>query len=97
MIVGGLGKHTLKVGNGRNILVDGTVQLAKANDTLALVLSDWSSKGSVPTNVADIRSRLRVTNNTANANTLLAGTGLDWFWGTDNLDTTNKKSTDLLN
>ena len=37
------------------------------------------------------------TNNSSNANILVAGGGLDWFWETFGKDTTNKKAIDLLN
>jgi hypothetical protein len=38
-----------------------------------------------------------VTYNTSHANTLHAGSGLDWFWETYSKDTTNRKPGDLLN
>jgi hypothetical protein len=37
-----------------------------------------------------------VTFNTRNTNTLLAGSGLDWFWATYANDKLNRKATDLL-
>jgi hypothetical protein len=36
-----------------------------------------------------------VTYNTSHANTLLAGSGLDWFWETYSKDTTNRKPVDF--
>jgi hypothetical protein len=92
LIVGGLGKHTIQVGNGSNILIDGSVQLTKAGDTLAAVLADWIQNGS-----SGISSRLNPTLNTTNANTMLAGSGFDWYWASYAHDTINPKATDLLN
>jgi Ca2+-binding RTX toxin-like protein len=96
LIVAGLGQHTVQVGNGSNILIDGSVQLTQSGDSLAQVLSDWMAHGNSAANVSSIRSRLAVTYNTKNANTLSAGSGLDWFWATYSKDTTNRKATDLL-
>ena len=97
LIVGGLGKHTIQAGNGSNILIDGSVQLTQSGDTLGQVLSDWIQYGASAANVASIRQRLSVTYNTSNANTLKAGSGLDWFWETYAADHTNRKAIDLLN
>jgi hypothetical protein len=47
--------------------------------------------------VVGIRSRLAVIYNPRYANTLDAGSGLDWFWYTYAKDSTNRKTTDLLN
>jgi hypothetical protein len=38
-----------------------------------------------------------VTYNTSHTNTLMAGSGLDWFWETYSKDITNRKASDLLN
>jgi hypothetical protein len=73
------------------------VQLTQTGDSLRQVLDDWIQNGSQPANVASIRSRLRVTFNTDDANKLLAGSGLDWFWATDAQDHMNIKPTDLRN
>jgi hypothetical protein len=97
LIVGGLGQHTIQVGNGSNILIDGSVQLMQAGDTLAAVLAAWIQNGNTPTDLVDIRSRLQVTDNTTNANTMLAGNGFDWFWASYARDMMNDKATDLLN
>ena len=105
LIVAGLGKHAVQVGNGINILIDGSVQLTQAGDTLGNVLADSTNDllndGSNPTKLAadasGIRTRLHVTDNTSNANTLHAGSGLDWFWATYAHDNLNVKKTDLLN
>ena len=51
--------------------------------------------GDQAANVADMRSRLLVTCNTHYANTLHAGSELDWFWATDTQDHLNAKQTDL--
>ena len=97
LIAAGLGQHTVQVGNGSNILIDGTVTLTQSGDSLRQVLSDWISYGATAANVANIRKRLQLTYNTSHANTLLAGSGLDWFWETYAKDTTNRKASDLLN
>jgi len=97
LIVAGLGKHAVLAGNGSNILIDGSVQLTKSGDSLRQVLNDWAQYGALSTNVASIRSRLAVTYNHTNANTLDTGSGLDWFWETYAKDSTNRKAKDLLN
>jgi hypothetical protein len=66
-------------------------------DSLEQVLEDWVQYGDLASDVASIRSRLDVTYNTCFANTLDAGSGLDWFWYTCANDKTNRKKTDLLN
>ena len=52
----GLGQHTVQVGNGSNILIDGSVQLTQTGDTLGKVLADWTNDvlndGSNPTKLA---------------------------------------------
>jgi hypothetical protein len=50
-----------------------------------------------PADLANIRSRLAVTDNSRYANVLLVGRGLDWFWATYARDVTNRKPTDILN
>jgi len=95
--VAGLGQHNVQVGNGSNILIDGSVQLTQSGDALRQVLDDWILHGAEAANVSSIRSRLSVTYNTGYANTLHAGSGLDWFWATDSQDFLNVKRTDLLN
>jgi hypothetical protein len=97
LIVDGLGEHTVHAGNGSNILIDGSVQLTQSGDSLQQVLADWVQYGALAANVASIRSRLAVTDNSSHANTLDAGSGLDWFWYTYAKDSTNRKPTDLLN
>jgi Ca2+-binding RTX toxin-like protein len=97
LIVAGLGQHTVRAGNGSNILIDGSVQLTQSGDSLQQVLADWVQYGDSADNVASIRSRLAVTDNTSYANTLDAGSGLGWFWYTYAKDSTNRKATDLLN
>jgi uncharacterized repeat protein (TIGR01451 family) len=97
LIAAGLGQHTVQVGNGSNILIDGSVQLTQSGDSLAQVLDDWIVSGDEAANVASIRARLSVTDNTRYANTLHAGSGLDWFWFTDTQDKQNAKPTDLHN
>jgi hypothetical protein len=101
LIAAGLGYHTVLVGNGNNILIDGSVTPSQSGDSLRQVLSDWISYVTTgrteANNPATIGNRLHVTYNTSHANTLLAGSGLDWFWETYSKDTTNRKSGDLLN
>jgi Ca2+-binding RTX toxin-like protein len=97
LIVAGLGHHTVRAGNGSNILIDGSVRLPQSGDSLRQVLDDWRQFGALAANVASIRSRLTVTDNSSHANTLDAGSGLDWFWYTFGRDRTNRKPTDLLN
>ena len=82
LIVAGLGHHVVRAGNGSNILIDGSVQLTQSGDSLQQVLDDWVEYGDLAADVASIRSRLAVTYNTSYANTLDAGSGLDWFWYT---------------
>ena len=70
------------------------------SDTLAKVLADWmndNESGVTLSEIAAIRQRLKVTYNTNQANTIDAGSGLDWFWETYSHDQTNRKPTDLLN
>jgi hypothetical protein len=95
LIVAGTGSHTVLAGNGSNILIDGSVALTQPGDSLRAVLDDWMANGSADAD--EIRARLLVSYNTSNPNYLAAGSGLDWFWDTFSGDTTNKKSTDLLN
>jgi hypothetical protein len=97
LIVAGLGQHTVLVGNGSNILIDGSVQLTQSDVSLRQVLDDWIAYGNQAVNVAYISSLLLVTDNSQYANTLHAGSGLDWFWATYAKDCLNVKSTDLLN
>ena len=67
--------------NFPDILIHGSVALTKnSNDSLRQVLTDWVSGGDTAANVANIRSRLHVTDNSSHANRLWAGSGLDWFW-----------------
>ena len=73
------------------------MQLTQSGDSLRQVLNDWVQYGDLAANVASIRSRLAVTDNSSHANTLDAGSGLDWFWYTYAKDSTNRKPTDLLN
>ena len=98
LIAAGLGQHTVTVGNGSNILIDGSATLTSpSTDSLRQVLNDWIFAGKSPANVASIRSRLHVTDNSSHANKLTAGKGLNWFWATYAKDSINRKPTDLLN
>jgi hypothetical protein len=69
--------------------------------TLGLVLNAWVDYGTTHS-TADftfIHQTLlaAVTYNTHYANTLLAGSGLDWFWATNPHDHLNVKTHDLRN
>jgi Ca2+-binding RTX toxin-like protein len=98
LIAGGLGQHTAHAGNGSNILIDGSVTLTNpGTDSLRGVLDSWISGGASASNVKNIRSRIRVTDNPRYSDTLFAGSGRDWFWATYGLDTIDRKATDLLN
>ena len=81
-------------GSGSNILIDGSVSLNTA--ALDLLLSQWAVD---PAYNATIHMALQgaVTYNTTNANTLQAGSGLDWFWAEYAQDHLNNKPRDLLN
>jgi len=92
--VAGLGQHNVYVGNGSNILIDGSVTLTPGV-TLSQVLSEWISFGAA--DAATIRSQMSITYNTTHANNLDAGSGSDWFFDIDPQDNTNRKATDLLN
>jgi hypothetical protein len=96
LVAAGLGQHTVKAGNGSNILIDGSVQLTQSGDSLAQVLYDWAVHGKTAANLASIRNRLAMTYNRTYANTLKAGSGLDWFWCAYGRDTTSFKATDVL-
>jgi hypothetical protein len=95
--VAALSRHIVQVSDS-NIQIDGSVQLTQSGDSLRQVLDDyWIAYGDQADNIADVRSRLLVTCNTDYANTLHAGSGLDWFWATDTPDNLNAKRTDLRN
>ena len=95
-LVGGLGSHTLTAGNGINILIDGSATVVKPNDSFRSILNDWVANPAA-SNQSKIRARFTVNYNTTNANTLTAGTGVDWFFYTYKKTTSNKKKTDFLN
>jgi uncharacterized repeat protein (TIGR03803 family) len=97
LIAAGLGQHTIQAANGSNILIDGSAELTNSSDSLRQVLTDWVLGGDTAANVANIRSRLRVTFNRSHANCLWAGGGLDWFWATYAKDSIDRKPTDPLN
>jgi Ca2+-binding RTX toxin-like protein len=95
LIVGGLGRHTIKVGNGTNILIDGSTAIVNPGDSFRQILNAWTANP-VASNQATIRSRFTVNYNAKYANTLTAGSGIDWFFYLPPT-TSNKKSTDFLN
>src|SRR5262249_21295053 len=97
LIVAALSRPIVEVGNGSNILIDDSVQWTQSGDSLRQVFDDRIVYGDQAANVADIRSRLLVTCATHYANTLHAGSGLDWFWATDTQDNLNARWTDLRN
>ena len=81
ILIGGLGADTISGDAGNDILADGTVALTQAGDTLARVLTSWSSV-LVPTTAVynNITARLRMTADTAARDTLKGLAGTDWFW-----------------
>jgi Ca2+-binding RTX toxin-like protein len=95
LIVGGLGPHTIKVGNGTNILIDGSATVNNSGDSFRRILNDWVANPTASKQAA-IRSRFTVSYNAKYANTLTAGSGIDWFFYQPPT-TSNKKSTDFLN
>jgi fibronectin-binding autotransporter adhesin len=91
LVVGGLGQHTIQLGNGNDILIDGSATVVNAGDSLRQILSDWNASPS-----ASVNTRLKVVYNTIHPNVLKTGSGRDWFfYGAPT--TSNKKSTDRLN
>jgi adhesin HecA-like repeat protein len=97
LIVAGTGQHTVTLGKGQNILIDGSVTLTQTGETLGQVLAQWIANGDSTSNLTTIRSELDVTYNTINVNHLTTGTGLDWFWFTYPLDVTTMTKTDVHN
>jgi Ca2+-binding RTX toxin-like protein len=95
LVVGGLGRHTIRVGNGTNILIDGSATVNHSGDSFRQILDAWTANP-VASNQAAIRSRFTVNDNAKYANTLTAGSGIDWF-SYQPPTTSNKKSTDFLN
>jgi hypothetical protein len=95
LIVGGLGRHTIRVGNGTNILIDGSATVVNSGDSFRRILNAWVAKPTV-SNQGAIRSPFTVDYNVKYANTLTAGSGIDWFFYQPPT-TSNKKSTDFLN
>jgi Ca2+-binding RTX toxin-like protein len=96
LIVGGLGRHTITAGNGINILIDGSATVTQPGDSFRQILNDWVTNPTAP-NQAAIRTRFTVDYNANYANTLTAGSGVDWFFYTYAKTTSNKKRTDFLN
>ena len=95
LLIGGLGQDNMTAGNGSNILIDGSVQLTQPNESLSTILAEWISQGS--SSYSDINSRISVHYNSSNKDQLHAGSGLDWFWFTNNTDQVNSKPNDLRN
>ena len=73
-------------------MVDGSVTLTQAGDTLRKVLTDWKASASTSVN-----TRLRVVYNAAYPNSLTSGSGRNWFFVTNPRTSTNRKATDRLN
>jgi hypothetical protein len=92
LVVGGLGQHTIQLGNGNDILIDGSATVVNSGDSFQQILSDWNSNSS-----ASVDTRLKVVYNTTHPNVLRAGSGRDWWFFTENKDSTNIKNTDRLN
>jgi Ca2+-binding RTX toxin-like protein len=93
LVVGGLGQHTIKVGNGTNILIDGSATVTNSGDSFRQILGAWVANP-VRSNQAAIQSRFTVNYNAKYANTLTAGSGIDWFFYKPPT-TSNKKPTDF--
>ena len=94
LIVGGLGQHTIQVGNGTNILIDGSATVNQSGDSFRRILDDWVANPTA-SNQGAIRQRFTVNYNAKYANTLTAGSGIDWFFYQNPPTTSNKKSTDF--
>ncbi len=98
LVAAGTGLHSVALGTGKNILIDGSVTLTQQGNTLGTVLAEWIANGNATSNVTNIRSQLQVTDNTTHINHLTTiGTNLDWFWYTDTQDKTTMTKTDLQN
>jgi Ca2+-binding RTX toxin-like protein len=95
LIVGGLGQHTIKVGNDTSILIDGSATVNNPGDSFRQILSAWTANP-VALNQSAIRSRFAVHYNTKYANSLTAGSGIDWFFY-QAPTTSNKQSTVFRN
>jgi len=81
LLIGGLGADTISGDAGNDILVDGTVALTQAGDTLVKVLTTWTSAASPTTAIYNnITARLRYTADKAARDTLKGVAGTDWFW-----------------
>jgi hypothetical protein len=68
---------------------------SNSGDSFRRILNAWTANSTAP-NQAAIQSRFTVIYNTTYANTLTAGSGIDWFFY-KHPTTSNKKSTDFLN
>jgi hypothetical protein len=95
LVVGVLMRHTIKVGNGTNILIDGSGAVTNSGGSFRQILSDWAANPTA-SNQGAIRQRFTVNYNTKYANTLSAGSGIDWFFYQPPT-TSNKNATDFLN
>jgi hypothetical protein len=81
LLIGGLGADSISGQAGNDIVVDGTVTLATASDSLTSVLNSWASLATPSTAIYNnITSRLRVALDRASTDSLSGGTGVDWFW-----------------
>lgn len=96
LIAGGLGADALEGNGGNDILIDGTVALVNpVTDSLSNVLANY-----VPTQrpkLVDISNRITVTFDTASADSLTGGVGIDWFWSNDPLDVLDRLPSEPLN
>jgi Ca2+-binding RTX toxin-like protein len=93
-LVGGLGPHAMTAGNGINILIDGSATFANPGDSFRQILGAWV-ENPVRSNQAPIQARFTVNYNAQYANTLSAGSGIDWFFYKNPPTTSNKKPTDF--
>jgi len=87
-LVGGLGVDVLYGGAGTDVLFDGLVRVVGGSifspPNLRPVFATWNA--SDPATYAAVRAKLVVTPDTASADRLLGGVGIDWFWSSDALD-----------
>ncbi|QDU18781.1 tandem-95 repeat protein [Urbifossiella limnaea] len=93
-VIGGPGVDDLYGGLGNDILVGGTAAVRSGSDSLRKVLTDWNPAATGTGGYANIRSRLRITDDGA-ADRLRGDAGTDWFWvgGADlELDTPEQRN-----
>jgi hypothetical protein len=91
ILIGGAGQATLQAGSGGDILIGGTTAYDNNAAALASVLAEWSSADDYATRIARISGSMSGGLNTVllnsstvhtngQANNLLGGAGLDWYF-----------------